>query len=145
MDLVHCIYCSASAKPEITPKEIDALLEECRHKNGAAEITGMLLYRNGSFFQILEGDRTVVEALFEKISMDKRHKRTTKIILEQIPERAFGQWTMGHSNIKSSELEKIPGLNDFFIRGTSFLELGEGRAKKLLSAYKEGAWRLSLS
>lgn len=42
-------------------------------------------------------------------------------------------------------LADIPGLNDFFARGRSYTELGEGRAKTLLSAFKEGAWRHSLT
>lgn len=145
MDLVHCIYCSASAKADLSPAELEALLEECRRNNATAGLSGMLLYRDGSFFQVLEGDRAVVEALFEKIVADKRHNRVTKIVLEPIAERAFASWTMGHPKISSSELAKIPGLNDFFVRGTSYLELGEGRAKTLLAAFKEGRWRLSLN
>jgi len=145
MYLVHCIYCSASTKENLGPEELAALLEECRRSNAAAEITGMLLYRDGSFFQVLEGDRAAVEALFEKIVADKRHSRVTKIILEPIEGRDFAAWTMGHSKISSRELAEIPGLNDFFVRGESYMELGEGRAKALLGAFKEGRWRLSLS
>jgi hypothetical protein len=146
MELVHCIYCSASAKPNFSPTELDTLLEECRRNNAKLGITGMLLYRDGSFFQVLEGDRTVVETLFEKIAADKRHKQTKKIILEPIVERDFAAWTMGYPRrISLRELEGIPGLNDFFGRGTSYLELGEGRAKILLAAFKEGRWRTSLS
>jgi len=144
MDLVHCIYCSASTKANLSLEEIDALLEECRRKNAADGITGMLLYQAGSFFQVLEGDRAVVEALFEKIAVDKRHARVTKLILESISERDFAAWTMGYSKNGLKGLAKIPGLNDFFLGGYSFMKLGEGRAKKLLGAFKEGNWRLSL-
>jgi hypothetical protein len=105
----------------------------------------MLLFRDNTFFQILEGDRTVIDSLFEKLLVDKRHTRVTKIIVESIEERSFAAWTMGYSKITSKELAEIPSLNDFFARGMSYLELGEGRAKTLLSAFKEGKWRLSLS
>lgn len=105
----------------------------------------MLLFQNGSFFQVLEGERTVVEALFEKIATDKRHARVTKVILEPIEERDFGEWTMGYPKISARELAEIPGLNDFFARARSYLELGEGRAKTLLAAFKAGTWRTSLS
>ena len=144
MELVHCIYCSASAKPFTAP-ELKTLLAKCREKNAKVDVTGMLLYRNGTFFQALEGDRSVVEALFEKIERDKRHDRVTKVILEQIERRAFASWTMGYSKITAKELADIPGLNDFFAQGQSYLELGEGRAKTLLNAFKEGKWRLSLA
>jgi hypothetical protein len=128
-----------------SPADLATLLAECRDKNSKAGLTGMLLYSDGTFFQVLEGDRPVVEALFEKLGKDKRHERVTKIILEPIEERAFAQWTMGYSNISKEELEDIPGLNDFFAQGRSYMELGVGRAKALLNAFKEGAWRLSLS
>ena len=145
MDLVHCIYCSASATTEFDPAGLQTLLDECRRNNAKLGITGMLLFQNGSFFQVLEGERTVVVALFEKIAADKRHTRVTKVILEPIEERAFGAWTMGYPRISARELAEIPGLNDFFTRGRSYLELGEGRAKTLLAAFKEGRWRTTLS
>jgi len=143
MELVHCIYSSASTN-DVSPIDLAALLAECREKNSKAGLTGMLLYGNRTFFQVLEGDRPVVEALLAKLAADPRHERLTKIILEPIEERSFAQWTMGYAKITKKELADIPGLNDFFAQGRSYTELGEGRAKTLLSAFKEGAWRRSL-
>ena len=145
MDLVHCVYCSASTESDLTPTELQILLDECRRNNSQSDITGILLYLNRTFFQVLEGDRSVVEALYEKIAADKRHKRTTKLIVESIPKRDFPTWTMGCPTLSSGQLAKIPGLNDFFTRGKSYLELGEGRAKTLLEAFTEGRWRASIS
>jgi hypothetical protein len=145
MELVHCIYCSASTGAELSRVELQKLLEECRRNNSKADVTGMLLYQNRSFFQVLEGDRSVVEALYEKISGDQRHQRALKLILEPIEERAFAAWSMGCPTLSSGQLGQIPGLNDFFARGSSSLELGEGRAKTLLQAFSEGKWRASLS
>jgi Sensors of blue-light using FAD len=92
----------------------------------------------------LEGDKAVVNTLFEKISKDKRHRKATKIILEPIEERSFADWTIGYPKLTSKELAKIPGLNDFYSHGNTYLELGEGRAKALLAAFKEGRWRTSI-
>ena len=145
-DLVQCIYCSASTKGNLDAPALQALLDECRAKNAAAGVTGMLLYQKGSFFQILEGERSVVDALYDKISTDKRHRRITKVLVEPITERAFGQWTMGAPKLSASQLAEIPGLNDFFARGQSYLELGEGRAKTLLHAFaQEGKWRTAIA
>lgn len=144
MELVHCIYCSAATKA-FSPSDLPALLAECREKNAAAGLTGMLLYSDRTFFQVLEGDRSVVEALLERLTRDKRHERLTKLIVEPIERRSFAQWTMGYARITRKELAEIPGLDDFFARGRSYMDLGEGRAKTLLAAFREGAWRLSLS
>jgi hypothetical protein len=145
MDLVHCVYCSASTELDLGRAELQTLLDECRRNNAQSDITGILLYLNRSFFQVLEGDRSVVGALYEKIAADKRHKRATKIILEPIAKRDFASWTMGCPTLSSGQLAKIPGLNDFFTRGESYRELGESRAKTLLEAFTEGRWRASIS
>jgi FAD-dependent sensor of blue light len=145
LDLVHCVYCSASTKAALSSTELESLLEECRQSNSTAGITGILLYQNGSFLQVLEGEQLGVEALFHKIGLDKRHHHTKKIIFEPIAKRSFAAWTMGFPKITSKELATIPGLNDFFHHGTSYVELGEGRAKSLLAAFKDGKWRASLS
>jgi hypothetical protein len=145
MELVHCIYCSASTIGAFSPADLATLLAECREKNSKAGLTGMLLYSEGTFFQVLEGDRPIVEKLLESLTKDKRHERVTKILMEPIEERAFTQWTMGYAKVTKQELAAIPGLSDFFTQGRSYMDLGEGTAKTLLSAFKDGAWRLSLS
>jgi hypothetical protein len=145
LNLVHCVYCSASTKTILSSRELESLLEECRRNNSKADVTGLLLYQNGSFFQVLEGEPATVEALFDKICLDKRHHQTKKIIFEPIVARSFAAWTMGFPKVTSKELATIPGLSDFFHHGTSYVELGQGRAKSLLSAFKDGQWRASLS
>lgn len=114
-------------------------------KNARVDVTGILLYQEASFFQVLKGDRTVVETLFAKIATDKRHIGTTKIVIETIAERSFADWTMGYPKLTQKELADIPGLNDFFMQKGSFMQLGEGRTKTLLSAFNEGKWRRSVS
>jgi hypothetical protein len=144
MDLVHCIYTSA-AKTELNAVQLKTLLDSCRRNNSAIAVTGILLYGQGSFFQVLEGDRLVVDTLFTKIVADTRHTRANKLIEEPIPERAFGTWSMGYPAMTAKELAQIAGLNDFFSRGSSYTDIGEGRAKTLLAAFKQGKWRTSLS
>jgi len=144
MDLVHCIYSSA-AKAEVSAARLTSLLESCRRNNSAIAVTGILLYGQGSFFQVLEGDRPVVDALFTKIAADKRHTRANKLIEEPVAQRAFDAWTMGYPAMTAKELAQIDGLNDFFSRGTSYTDIGEGRAKTLLAAFKQGKWRTALS
>ncbi|MEQ1933623.1 MAG: BLUF domain-containing protein [Fimbriimonadaceae bacterium] len=145
MDLSHLIYVSASTQEKLEFKDIEKLLHGCRTSNAKADVTGMLIFRDGAFFQVLEGDRSVLEALFEKIGRDARHRRVIKLIAEPIPERNFSDWSMALSRLSSAELAKIPGLKGFFANGSSLLEIGEGRAKDLLAAFSEGRWRASLT
>jgi hypothetical protein len=144
LNLVHVIYCSVSAKRHFSSEELEHLLQVCRRNNGKVGVTGMLLFQDPWFFQILEGEPTAVDVLLDKIALDKRHTRIMKIIQEPIEARDFGEWTMGRADLSLRELSGIPGLNDFFSKGTAWTELGEGRAKILLNAFRLGQWRSSV-
>jgi EAL domain-containing protein (putative c-di-GMP-specific phosphodiesterase class I) len=142
--LIQLIYCSA-AKHLFTKAELAHLLARSRSNNQKNGVTGMLLYADGSFFQVLEGEPAAVDGLFETIKGDRRHRDVTLIIREPIARRAFGDWTMGYADITSSEVDELVGANDFFGKGESFTRMGQGRAKKLLSAFRQGRWRSKLS
>jgi len=105
----------------------------------------MLLHLEGTFFQVLEGAPDAVDGLFGAIRRDARHRQLTVIIREPVAARTFGEWTMGYADITPAELDGIVGANDFFTGGESFTRLGEGRAKKLLAAFRDGRWRSALS
>ena len=143
-DLIHCVYAS-SAKRHFETAELTALLQAARRHNDVAGLTGMLLYTEGSFFQVLEGVPDAVEAVYAKIELDKRHDQVTKIVAEAIPNRTFANWTMGFSQVSRKELALISGGNDFFSASSCFLGMDSGRAKKLLSAFREGRWRKTLA
>jgi len=143
-NLVHCVYSSASSI-DFTQDEIIALLEKARGNNVKLGITGMLLYDNGSFFQVLEGNPDTVTALLKIIQKDSRHSQVVKIIYEEIEARDFSEWTMGYSGVTRQALGEIEGLNDFFQSNKLYTDLDEGRAKTLLKAFKEGKWRASIS
>jgi len=139
IQLIHIIYSSAAIHP-FQEDELAKLLTHSRSRNAQVGITGMLLYENSSFFQILEGPGEAVDKLYQTIAQDERHTNAVVIIREPIPKRSFGEWTMGYSSISANELNEIIGLNDFFAEGSSFSQLNSGRAKKLLNAFREGRW-----
>jgi hypothetical protein len=141
---VHCIYSSA-ATVAFSKDDIMALLVEARKNNLDKGITGMLLYDNGSFFQVLEGEPSAVTSLLKTIQDDTRHNQVVKIIYEKIDERDFSTWTMGFSEVTRKDLTEIEGLNDFFQSSRLFIDLDEGRAKLLLKAFKDGKWRTSIN
>ena len=69
VELVHCIYTSV-ANEKYDHDEMVLLLDIIRANNKKLHVTGMLLYDDGSFFQVLEGDKADVNALFMKIEKD---------------------------------------------------------------------------
>ena len=74
--MIRLTYASTALK-EWSPEDLLKLLKESRTNNGAKNITGILLYANGTFFQVLEGDEATVSSVYAMIEKDKRHKDVT--------------------------------------------------------------------
>ena len=111
--MIRLTYAS-TAKQEWSPEDLLELLKQARTNNGAKNITGILLYSKGTFFQVLEGEEVTVENIYRTIEKDPRHKNCTLIEKLNITERAFPYWSMGFEKIDPKELKKMEGLNNFF-------------------------------
>lgn len=70
--MYEMIYMS-TASELLSEEEVNSLLIQARHFNYANYITGVLLYIEGDFLQVIEGEKETIDALFEKIKNDKRH------------------------------------------------------------------------
>ena len=80
----HAI-CYISTKDQSVGKlEILELFDYCKGENESTGIKGILLYSEGNFFQVLEGEKAVVIELFEIIKKDYRHHSIIQIVGEDI-------------------------------------------------------------
>ncbi|MDZ4756457.1 MAG: BLUF domain-containing protein [Phycisphaerae bacterium] len=138
--LYHLIYANSATVP-FNAAALLTLLEKARINNKALGITGMLLYTDRCFFQVLEGEQGQLHRLFEIIDRDPRHGDVVTIIDEPISERSFSEWSMGLTLLSRDELSRIPGASALMLGGSTFDELREGRAKKLISTFLAGRWR----
>ena len=84
--LIHLIY-SSVAVSAVSAAELQELLITSRRNNARINVTGMLLYADGAFFQAIEGEEQAVLSLYERLTHDKRHHSQTLIIREPIAKR----------------------------------------------------------
>ena len=91
--LTRLLYVSKPVGP-ITTFVTSSILEVCSVNNRKAEITGVLCQGSGIYMQVIEGQRSVISALFSKIIADKRHNTVELLSVEEIQKRQFGQWSM---------------------------------------------------
>jgi uncharacterized membrane protein (DUF373 family) len=111
--MIRLTYASSTLN-EWTPEELLKLLTNCQVNNAAKNVTGILLYAHDTFFQVVEGEENIINALYEKIEKDPRHKDCTLIEKQTITERAFPYWSMGFEKIDAKELHNIQGLGGFY-------------------------------
>ena len=70
---LHRVIYLSSAVGVLRADELDRILLRSKAFNGNAGITGLLLFLEGSFLQMLEGPTAGVSSLMQKIRRDRRH------------------------------------------------------------------------
>jgi hypothetical protein len=90
---VRLLYVSRAVGPQTTTMTT-SILSQAQAHNQAQGITGVLCQGQGFFFQVIEGQRSRVNALFHRIAADARHKDVEVLHYEEIQERRFGEWSM---------------------------------------------------
>jgi hypothetical protein len=102
--------------------DLGDLLSSSRERNQAAGLTGAMLYAGGHFIQTLEGPEEAVEALFDRIGRDERHRSIIVALREEIDTRVFPDWSMGFETLDEEEAGKLPGFNTYLTDGKVSVE-----------------------
>lgn len=111
--LVRLIYLSRAVRDEHgRPPDLGSILAASRRNNPRLGVTGVLMVSRGEFGQVLEGPEDGVEALYERIEHDPRHRDFEVFDLHPITERAFPDWSMGHVGRVPEGVEADPYWED---------------------------------
>ena len=104
------IYSSVSSTP-MQVDELEDILEQAQSRNDSKGITGALVYVDGFFLQVLEGEKDSVENLMQKISNDFRHETVTVLHAGDIPSAAFYDWKMAYISATQEQVARWAGLS----------------------------------
>lgn len=102
MSLYELAYLSTSTRL-LSDAELDDLLTQARAKNATLGVTGMLLYKDKSFLQVIEGERDVLDPLFQTIRRDMRHQNVRQLFFRPCEGRNFADWQMGFARLDGAE------------------------------------------
>lgn len=111
--LQQLIYLSSPSRPIREPDLVD-ILNASRANNPPLGITGMLIFGDNTFVQVLEGPPEAVSELYEKISRDPRHNNCRKFITRATPHRCFPSWSMGFCALAPDQADSLDGYLDLF-------------------------------
>jgi hypothetical protein len=118
--------------------DLISLLMKSRADNKRTGLTGLLLYSDGTFIQVLEGPDDQVNAKFDTIADDPPHDHVTLLYREQIQERQFPKWTMGYETLSDPLVTLIPGYDKFFQNARSNIV---GPVKALIDQFRDDTAR----
>ncbi|WP_461790648.1 BLUF domain-containing protein [Pedobacter sp.] len=88
-------------------KDFEELLEQARARNEKLNITGKLIYCEGTFIQVLEGNEADVKDVYSSIIQDSRMVATKLVTTGNVESRHFGGWSMDFKEIS------LNTINDF--------------------------------
>jgi len=104
----HLIYLSQATVPFDGP-QLEHLLGQARRFNAAHGLTGILLYGNEQFFQVLEGDEPTIRSLYHRICQDPRHRNVTTYADKAIAVRSFPDWQMAYQALPPQQFLEFAG------------------------------------
>jgi hypothetical protein len=104
------IYSSESTSP-MQAVDLEEILEQARARNTASGITGALVYVDGVFLQILEGEPLKVQALMARIAKDLRHQTVTVLLESTAAVASFAEWKMAYVSATPEQVATWAGLS----------------------------------
>jgi hypothetical protein len=122
---VRLLYVSRAKGPQTTTVTTSILLQAQVH-NQVLGITGLLCQGRGFFFQVLEGGRSEVNALYRRICQDPRHKDVEVLRYEEIGQRRFSQWSMAFVKIPFDDpmfSQQQPEFDPYAVSGDQVMAL----------------------
>ncbi|MBS7564557.1 BLUF domain-containing protein [Mucilaginibacter sp. Bleaf8] len=118
----YLVYLSTAQKL-MDQNDLLDILTASRYNNIRHNLTGMLLYGEGTFIQLLEGDPETLKQTYQTIEADSRHHNIIKMAQGEITERYFPEWAMGFKSANATELAEFKGyINP---DNKSFLQQGD--------------------
>ncbi len=144
-EVYHILYRS-KASAGLSKEELGKILSSSRKNNPPRSVSGLLIYRQGYFLQLLEGPEEAVAERFGVIMRDARHEDVEIMIRAKSGERLLAQWDMGYldesANPSGVKIEVMNQLHDYAIKNARPATVETMKA--ILSSFRKGCRDLSV-
>jgi len=140
--LSQLVYVSSATEP-LRAEQLSALLRVSRDRNRVKNVTGILIYKDGCFLQVLEGADDILSDTFGRITNDSRHYAIEILRYEFVQNRNFAKWEMafaGDESPTSDATDSFVAFIDEHLNGPHF-DTTASKAQQLLIAFTDDLWR----
>ncbi len=101
--IFHLVY-KSSAREDLDRYDVSRIINKSQSNNSKSGVTGLLLYRQNTFIQLLEGDEQAVKETYNKILKDSRHSDVKILIESKSSIRIAPQWSMNYVESISEDI-----------------------------------------
>jgi len=101
---------SSQATAAMSLTDLEEILVDARTGNEKRKVTGVLVYVDGVFLQILEGDERVLRGLLQSIASDSRHTGVKVFYEAEVDSPTFTSWRMAYLSATPQQMAVWAGL-----------------------------------
>ena len=141
--LVALLYVSQAARA-VTTSDLVRLLVNARRRNLEEDLTGVLLYADGSFMQYLEGPAPGMQRVYRIIKAHPLHFGVVDLLRQPIAQREFGEWSMACHVVGADGDTALCDRYGLLLERLSNIVHPRSQVRELLSRFREQG-RASLS
>lgn len=124
---MHRFIYISTAQSEKETSSLSAIQSTSMFCNERDGLTGVLLWANGGFFQLIEGPKQKLDAAIGRIYLDTRHAGIIRMSYTPISDAICADWGMGMFPVKGSsphsEIFDATDIQTVFERFTSTPDL----------------------
>lgn len=135
----------SKAAPGLSKDDLNKILASSRKNNPPRNVTGLLMYRQGYFLQLLEGPEDAVAERFGTIMRDPRHDDVEIMIRARSSDRLIASWDMGYldesANPSGVKIEVMNQLHDYALKNSRPAHIDT--LKTILTSFRNGCRDLS--
>ena len=137
MSINQLVYVSQATR-KMSSEDLRDIQGTAKDNNQHIDVTGSLFYNGGWFLQVLEGPLATLNALYNKIEKDPRHKNSRVLYNEPAKFRTFTRWSMNMTNLEDRQADKYEQLVDVIEAAKTDRKIGAASpAVTLLRIFKD--------
>ena len=112
ISMLHQLVYSSAPAQKFMQSHLHMILRHARQNNKLRNVTGLLVFVDDTFLQVLEGEETEVKNVFDKIKSDHRHNDIKVLSDSPIQTRAFENWEMAYATPSARDMANWAGLHN---------------------------------
>lgn len=99
--MLNALVYQSHTNDALSEAELEVILVGSRVRNARRGLTGVLIKRDGTIVQYLEGPPDMLERTFEAIAASPLHRDVHVLARAENVERVFDRWHMGFCELQS--------------------------------------------
>ncbi|MGY6560711.1 MAG: BLUF domain-containing protein [Luteibaculaceae bacterium] len=136
---IHYLLYYSVLHTDSTDEDLEDIFNRSIRNNIRNQITGVMIYQDGKFMSLLEGEKEALESTFNRISKDDRHQFLKILVSGKHQKRLYEHWRAFWNPLTNQDLYDISRLNNLenFVPQDYLMQADKTFVRELLRDFYE--------